>query len=117
MITREFADRFAEEWIAAWNDHDLDRILSHYAEDIEMCSPYIARIAGEPSGRLKGKPALRAYWSKALDQMPTLRFQWRATLVGVESLVVYYEGVHGMAAEVFFFDRNGAVTRAFAHYA
>jgi len=26
-ITREFADRFAEEWIAAWNARDLPRVL------------------------------------------------------------------------------------------
>ena len=23
--------RFAEAWIAAWNSHDLNRILAHYA--------------------------------------------------------------------------------------
>ena len=27
-------DAFAAEWIAAWNAHDLDRILAHYAEGI-----------------------------------------------------------------------------------
>ena len=32
---------FAEEWITAWNTHDLDRILSHYAEDIVFRSPVI----------------------------------------------------------------------------
>jgi ketosteroid isomerase-like protein len=39
MMTAEFAAQFAEEWIAAWNSHDLDRILSHYADDFEMASP------------------------------------------------------------------------------
>ena len=28
-ITREFAEGFAGEWIAAWNAHDLERILAH----------------------------------------------------------------------------------------
>ena len=27
MIDRRFAERFAAEWIAAWNSHDLDRVL------------------------------------------------------------------------------------------
>ena len=49
MITREFADRFAQEWIDAWNSHHLERVLSHYADDFEMSSPYIAQITGEPS--------------------------------------------------------------------
>jgi len=29
MLTHERAQRFAEEWYAAWNAHDLDAILGH----------------------------------------------------------------------------------------
>ncbi len=118
MITREFADEFAREWIAAWNSHDLDRILSHYAEDFEMSSPYIAQIAGEASGTLKGKAAVGAYWKLALARMPDLHFQLVSTLVGAHSLTLYYRGARGMAAEVFFFDTDGhRVVKAAAHYA
>ena len=35
-MTREEALGFAREWVAAWNAHDLGRILSHYADD---CAP------------------------------------------------------------------------------
>src|SRR5689334_20299084 len=66
MFDKTFAERFATEWIAAWNSHDLDRVLSHYADDFEMSSPIIAQIAGEPSGKLKGKKAVGAYWSSGL---------------------------------------------------
>jgi hypothetical protein len=118
MITREFADDFAREWIAAWNSHDLARILSHYAEDFEMSSPYIAQIAGEASGVLKGKAAIGAYWKLALARMPDLRFQLVSTLVGAQSLTLYYRGARGMAAEVFFFGADGhQVVKAAAHYA
>lgn len=117
MITREFADRFAQEWIDAWNSHNLERVLSHYADDFEMSSPYIAQIAGEPSGMLKGKPAVAAYWVQALEQMPTLHFELHSTLPGANSLVIYYQGARGMAAEVFFFGPNGLVVQACAHYA
>ena len=48
----KFANKFAAEWIAAWNAHDLPRVLSHYTEDFEMSSPKIVQIAGEASGRL-----------------------------------------------------------------
>lgn len=117
MITREFADRFAQEWIDAWNSHNLKRVLSHYADDFEMSSPYIAQIAGEPSGMLKGKPAVAAYWAHALEQMPTLHFELHSTLLGANSLVIYYQGARGMAAEVFSFGPNGLVVKASAHYA
>ena len=116
MINREFAERFATQWIEAWNSHNLEAILSHYAEDFEMSSPYIAEIAGEPSGTLKGKPAVGAYWSAALKRMPGLRFELVETLVGVDSVAVYYRGVRGMTAEVFRFDAKGLVVRAWAYY-
>lgn len=117
MLTRQFAEHFAAEWIEAWNAHDLDRILSHYREDFTMSSPYIAQIAGEPSARLKGKAAVGAYWKAALERMPDLRFEHHATLVGASSVTIYYRGVRGMAAEVFFFDADGHVVEAAAHYA
>lgn len=116
MIDQEFAETFAREWIAAWNSHDLDRILSHYANDFTMSSPYIAQLAGVDSGQLAGKAAVRAYWAAALRKMPNLRFEAVQTLVGADSVVIYYRGVRGMAAEVFFFGPDHLVQRAAAHY-
>lgn len=116
MLTADFAKQFAEEWIAAWNRHDLDRVLSHYSDDFIMSSPYIAALADEPSGTLRGKQTVAAYWRKALALMPQLRFELVSTLVGAESVVVYYKGVRGMAAETFFFNAEGKVVRAAAHY-
>lgn len=117
MLTRQFADAFAAHWIDAWNAHDLDAILSHYADDFEMSSPMIALIAEEPSGTLRGKAAVRAYWAKALQALPTLRFELEAALLGANSITLYYKGVRGMAAEVFVFDERGKVCKALAHYA
>lgn len=117
MLTKDFANQFAVEWIAAWNAHDLSRILSHYADDFEMASPYIAQLLGEPSGTLKGKAAVGEYWRRALECAPALKFELVSTLVGVDSLVLYYKGARGMAAELFFFNDAGLVTKACAHYA
>jgi ketosteroid isomerase-like protein len=66
MITSEFASQFSQEWLSAWNAHDLESILSHYADDFEMISPYIVAITGESSGVLKGKKAIGEYWCAAL---------------------------------------------------
>ena len=117
MFSKEFADHFAAEWIEAWNSHELNRILSHYSEDFEMSSPYIAQIAGEPSCTLKGKHAVGTYWAKALEFTPTLHFELVSTLVGAESITLYYRGARGMAAEVFFFNPDHKVFKACAHYA
>lgn len=116
MIDSRFAQTFAGDWIEAWNAHDLDEILSHYTDDFEMSSPAIVTTMGEPSGKLKGKERMRAYWSKALEKYPDLRFEKLHVLVGVSSITIIYNGVRGLSAEVFHFDDQGKVHAAHAHY-
>jgi ketosteroid isomerase-like protein len=117
MITTEFARRFAAEWIAAWNSHDLERILTHYAEDFEMSSPFITRITGAAVGTLRGREAVGAYWKRALERMPELQFELIDVLVGVESVCLYYKSVRGLrAVEWCWFDSHGRVRKAMAHY-
>jgi len=116
VIHPDFARHFASEWIAAWNAHDLDRILAHYADDFEMASPVIAKIAQEPSGILRGKPAIRSYWAQALASNPDLRFELIDVLCGARSLTLLYRGHRGLSAEVFWFDGDDRVVRAAAHY-
>ena len=70
-MEKGFAERFAKEWIAAWNSHDLDRILAHYEDDFEMSSPFIRLIAGEAAGKLRGKATIGAYWPKRCKKSPT----------------------------------------------
>jgi hypothetical protein len=110
------AETFADEWVAAWNAHDLDRILSHYEDDFEMSSPVIVRIMGEPSGTLKGKPQIAAYWRKALSNAPDLHFEKLHVLCGANSVTIIYRGHRGLSAEVFLFAETGRVAAAFAHY-
>jgi ketosteroid isomerase-like protein len=116
-MTPGFAERFAKEWVEAWNAHDLDRVLSHYEDDFEMSSPIIVSMVGEPSGTLRGKPAIRAYWAKALKALPNLHFELLTALAGVNSVTVYYKGHRGLVAEVFHFGASGKVSKAYAHYA
>lgn len=116
MIDKKFADHFAADWIDSWNHHDLERIMSHYSDDFEMSSPRIILVAHEPSGTLKGKAAVGDYWSKALELAPSLHFELLATLIGVNSITLYYRGTRGLAAEVFHFNSDGKVTEAYAHY-
>jgi ketosteroid isomerase-like protein len=101
IVSRENAERFAEEWIAAWNARDLDAVLEHYADDFEFSSPYIAVIAGEASCKMAGKTAIRAYWAKALERIPELRFELRDVLAGVGGVTLYYRGHRGAVAETF----------------
>ena len=118
LITPQFAEKFARDWVVAWNAHDLPRVLAHYTDDFEMSSPFIAQFAGEPSGKLKGKALVAAYWKAALERMPDLKFELDQVLVGASSVVVLYRRNGGrQAGEVFFFNDHGLVERAAANYA
>ena len=91
-MDHRFAERFAAEWIDAWNAHDLDRILSHYDDDFEMASPIIIALADEPTGKLQGKSAVSNYWKKALARFPDLAFELRQVFAGVNSVTICYQG-------------------------
>lgn len=115
MMDRAKADAFAEEWVAAWNAHDLDRILSHYAEDIEFLSPIAQNRVG--NGRIVGIDALRHYWSLGLSSQPDLRFELKQTLVGHQALTLLYRNHRGQdAAETLEFNGNGKAVRSCACY-
>ncbi len=116
LIDSATARRFAEQWIDAWNRHDLDAVLAHYAEDFEFASPLIVAIAQEDTGALKGKAAVRAYWEKGLRQLPDLNFQLIDVLTGINQATLYYRGHRGMVAETFVFDGAGQVFQATACY-
>ena len=115
-MDKETAISFADEWVSAWNAHDLDRILSHYEDDFEMSSPFVTKMTGDVSGTLKGKEAVGAYWSAALEKYPDGQFELQDVLSGSNSVTVVYQGVFGLTAEVFHFNNSGKVVRAYAHY-
>lgn len=117
QLDLNFARNFAEQWISAWNRHDLNSVLSHYADEASFSSPFIISIADEPSGQLHGKSALHAYWSTALKRIPDLHFTLQTILLGVNNLTLYYQGHRGLVAETFTFNRQGKITTAIACYA
>lgn len=106
---------FAEDWLAAWNAHDLDRILSHYAPEIVFLSPVAQARLGD--GRVEGLEALRRYWRGGLDAQPALHFELLQVLTGHDSLTIIYRNHRGQtAAETFEFGPGGKVVRSLACY-
>lgn len=106
-------DAFAQDWQAAWNSHDLDRILAHYSEGIVFRSQKAVKLVG--SGEIRGKSALLTYWRQALARQPDLHFEVQHVFHGHGMLVIHYtnhKGIH--AAETLRFDGNGLVTEASA---
>src|SRR5574341_1205737 len=98
LISATEAQTFAREWIESWNSNNLDRILSHYSDDFEMTSPFIVGLMQEPTGTIKGKENVRAYWARAFERIPDLRFELIEVLASVNSIAIYYHAVLGKRA-------------------
>jgi hypothetical protein len=117
-MTEAEAQEFAVEWIAAWNSRDLERILRHYTEDVEVTSPLMESVLGPGRVTVRGKEAVRAYWGSALARFPELRFVLFRAYAGVRSVVLHYQSVQGLVgAECMELDDDGRVRRVRAHYA
>ena len=116
-MTKEDARDFANHWIAAWNAHDLDLILSHYDDRVELTSPVAAKLLGTSDGRVAGKANLRAYFQRGLAAYPELHFHLEDVLWGVYSIVLYYTNQKGTrTAEFMELSANGKVVRVVANY-
>jgi hypothetical protein len=117
MLTDSEAQQFASEWIAAWNSHDLNAILSHHDESVVLTSPVAAKLLNDESGTLRGKAALRAYFRRGLEAYPDLRFELQDVMFGLSSVVLCYKNQRGTkTAEFMEFDERRKVIRVVANY-
>lgn len=116
-MTRDEAWKLANHWAAAWNAHDLDQIMSHYEDAVELTSPVAAQLLGLPGGKITAKDNLRAYFQRGLEAYPDLHFQLEDVLWGVQSVVLYYTNQKGThTAELMELSATGKVARVLAHY-
>jgi ketosteroid isomerase-like protein len=113
----EFAREFAREWVEAWNSHDIDRILTHYDDEVVLVSPVALNLLKD-DGSVRGKDALRAYFTRGLEAYPDLRFDLIEVLWGLETVVlIYSNNVRGnKTAEVMQISSGGKVLRVWANY-
>lgn len=116
-MTREEAWKLANHWVAAWNAHNLELILTHYEDTVELTSPVVAQLLGAPEGKVVGKTDLRAYFQKGLAAYPDLRFDLENVFWGVNSVVLCYANQRGTrSAEFMELSASGKVVRVVANY-
>ena len=116
-MTKRDAWTLANYWVAAWNAHDLDQIMAHYDEAVELTSPVAARLLGTPDGKVVGKANLRAYFQRGLEAYPKLHFRLEDVLWGVNSVVLYYTNQKGTRTGEFMeLSATGKIARVVANY-
>lgn len=68
-------EQIAENWFAAFNDQNLNKLLDLYHPDAQHYSPKLKMRHPETDGLIKGKEALRKWWQEAFGRLPTLRYE------------------------------------------
>jgi hypothetical protein len=116
-VTKEEAWNFANHWVAAWNAHDLNSIMTHYEDAIELTSPVAAQLLGTPDGKVVGNANLRAYFQRGLEAYPELQFRLEEVLWGINSVVLSYTNQKGTRTVEFMeVSAVGKVVRVVANY-
>lgn len=62
-------------WFEAFNQHNLEKLLSLYDDEAEHFSPKLKIRHPETKGLVTGKEALRTWWQDAFDRLPTLHYK------------------------------------------
>ena len=93
--------RFAAQWISLWNARDAEAVLAQYADDVVFTSPRALKVVPESGGTVRGKDALRRYWTLALEGNPDLHFELLGVYAGIDSIVIQYRNqVGGLVSEM-----------------
>jgi len=104
-MNRAEAQQFVDSWMQGWNAHDLEQVISHFADDVVFTSPVAVQLLDDSDGVIRGKAALRDYWSEGLRRIPDLRFDVLGVYVGLSTLVINYRNQKGaLVNEVLTFD-------------
>ena len=107
---------FAEQWVDAWNAHDVEAVLQHFDDDVVFTSPVAAKLLPETAGVIHGKPALRDYWTRALQRIANLRFAVEGVYEGIDTVVIAYRNQDGgLVSEVLRFS-DGLVIEGHGTY-
>lgn len=64
----------ARKWLEAFNRHDLELLLSLYADSARHFSPRLKIRQPETQGYIQGKDAMRNWWKDAFDRLPSLQY-------------------------------------------
>lgn len=80
----------AGAWFAAFNEHNLEQLLSLYDEQAQHYSPKLKIRQPETMGWIKGKQALRSWWKDAFSRIPGLRYDVLTLTANEERIFMEY---------------------------
>ncbi|POY38360.1 nuclear transport factor 2 family protein [Solitalea longa] len=96
-MSAETNEKIALNWFEAFNEHNLEKLLSLYADDAIHFSPKLKVRRPETHGYVKGKEALREWWHDAFDRLPSLHYT--VTTLTANNNRVFMEYVRSVEGE------------------
>lgn len=107
---------FSERWVRNWNAHDVDAVLADFHDDVVFTSPVAAKLLPETRGVVRGKAALRQYWTEAVAHIPDLRLTVDGVYQGVDTIVIAYRNQNGDRVNEVLTFRDDAVIEGHGTY-
>jgi hypothetical protein len=106
-VTRDEAWNLANHWVAAWNAHDLDLIMTHYDDAIELTSPVAAQLLGTAGWQSSRKGILESLFSARARSLPGTPLSRSGRALGPKQRGVLlheskgntYRRVHGVVSD------------------
>lgn len=116
-LTKDEGVHLAEDWICAWNAHDLEVIMALYSPRVTFQTPTIIDTLGIADGRVEGRERLREHFARGLERLPDLRFDLDHIYLGVRSVAIAYRWHEGTpVCELHEYDSDSLIERVQAHY-
>lgn len=89
-MTSEDLKNIAKLWFKAFNEQNLEDLLSLYDDDAQHYSPKLKIREPETNGLIQGKGALRDWWKDCFERLPTLRYQVNKLTADSEQVFMEY---------------------------
>ena len=84
------ATSIAYKWFDAFNQHNLEQLLSLYDDNAQHYSPKLKIKKPETNGFVTGKDALREWWKDAFDRLPTLHYKVNSLTANSDRVFMEY---------------------------
>ena len=80
----------AYKWFEAFNQHNLEQLLSLYDDNAQHFSPKLKIRQPETNGLIIGKEAMRVWWQDAFDRLPTLHYKVTSLTANTDRVFMEY---------------------------
>lgn len=90
MKLRSSLVAITERWFDAFNEHNLEKLLTLYHNEARHYSPKLKTRNPETNGLVIGKDELRSWWKDCFERIPSLRYVPKQFIVDKSAVFMEY---------------------------